>query len=77
MYHTARYSPRMDAYDLELNLLFVADCLRSPILNDIDNDERLNAWVLHEYVDTASTLDTRIENVQHHTFKRRHAAAMD
>jgi hypothetical protein len=48
----------MDAYDLELNLLFVADCLLSPILNVIDNDKQLNAWVLHEYVDTASTLDT-------------------
>ena len=23
-----------------------------------DDDEWLNAWVLHEYVDTASTLDT-------------------
>ena len=48
----------MDAYDLDLNLLSVADCLRSPIFNVVDDYEMLNTWVLHEYLDTASTLDT-------------------
>jgi hypothetical protein len=28
------------------------------IFNVFDDDERWNAWVLHEYVDTASTIDT-------------------